>query len=104
MQGAQQVVKTQAQGPSATATTAYNISRASTDRISMEISMRSTDTCYNLNKSKPYLSFRAPFGQPAGHGSVHTDENHAVIIPAKVGDNTYSLLQLPGVVGGEIRG
>ena len=55
---------------------------------------------------KPIHSFRVLFGQPAGHGLVHTDEMHAVIIPrTKAGDNnTYSLLQLPGIGGGWIRG
>ena len=46
------------------------------------------------------------FSQPAGHGPVHIDDKHAVIIPqAKTGDNnTWSLLQVPGIGGGEIRG
>ena len=55
---------------------------------------------------KPHHSFRALFGQPAGHGPVYTAENQAVIIPqGKAGDNnTYSFLQLAGIGGGGIRG
>ena len=58
-------------------------------------------TLYSLKKK-----LRALFGRPAGHGPVHTNENHAVIIPRpKAGDNnTYSLLLLPGVGGAGIRG
>ena len=47
----------------------------------------------------PQPSFRGLSSRPAGHGPVHIDEIHAVIIPqAKAWDNnTYSLLQLPGI-------
>ena len=40
-----------------------------------------------------------PFVRPAGHGPVHIDKNHAVIIPqAKAGDTKNSLLQIPIVL------
>ena len=53
---------------------------------------------------KPQCSFCAFFGGPAGHGPVHTDKNHAIIIPqAKAGDNKNSLLHLPGIGGGNLR-
>ena len=60
--------------------------------------------CYSINKS--HHSFGVLFSQPVGHGPAHIDEKYAVIIlRAKVRDNnTYSLLQLPGIGGGEIRG
>ena len=60
MQGAQHVVSLQiaSQGASASATTAHDISRATTDTDSIEINTRSTDTThaidthvYSLNKS-----------------------------------------------------
>ena len=42
-----------------------------------------------------HRSYRALFSRPAGYGPVHTDENHAFIIPqAKAEDNTYSCLAL----------
>ena len=47
---------------------------------------------------KSQCSFREFFDRPAGHGSVCTDENHAVIISwAKAGDHQNSFLQLPGI-------
>ena len=96
--------KSQAHGAIASATTAQDISRASTDTDSMEINKQSTDT--TLTSHEPHHSFRALFIRPAGHGPVQTDEKHAVIIPLpKAGDNnTYSLLQLPGIGAGGIRG
>ena len=52
---------------------------------------------------QPHHSFRALFGQPAGHGPVHTDENNTFcILQAKAGDNMYSLLQRSRVKSGGI--
>ena len=45
------------------------------------------------------------FNQPAGHGPLHTDENHVIIPHTKMRDNnTYRFLQLSGIRGGGIRG
>ena len=93
------------QGASSSATTVHNIFRASTDTDSMEINMVNRHYVTASTSHEPHRSFRALFGRPAGHGPVHTNEKHAIIIPqAKAGDNTYSLLQLSGVGGGGIRG
>ena len=64
---------------------------------------------YSINITPHYShklhhSFRAFFSRPTGHGPVHTDENHAVIIcQAKAGESTYSLLQLPCIGSKGIR-
>ena len=98
--------KSQAQGASASATTVHDISRALTDTDSMEISMRSTDTKLQIQHETSPTVASGNFRRLAGHGSVHTDEKYDVMIPrVKSGDNNrYSLLQLPGVGGGGIRG
>ena len=55
-------------------------------------------TLQHLTNHQPHHSFRMFFGQPAGHGPVHTDENHAVITPpAKAGNNTYSFHGAGGI-------
>ena len=59
---------------------------------SMEISMQSDTTI------KPQCSFHAFFCQPADHGPVYTDENHAVIIPqANAGDNKTAFCNYLGL-------
>ena len=95
--------KSQARGGSATATTAHNISRTLTDIDSMEISMGSKDPTL---QPQHVMSPTEASGHSSGLGLVHTDENHAVIIPlAKAGDNNMcSLLQLSGIGGAGIRG
>ena len=71
--------KSQACGASASAVSAHNTSRASTDMARMEISMQTTDTTLQPQQ------VMSPTAIP-----VHTD---AVIIPrTKAVDNTYSLL------------
>ena len=91
----------QARGARASATTAHDISQASTDTDRSEISMQSTDTASTSHQ--PHHRFRMLFGRLAGHGPVHTDENNALFIPwAKAGDYN-SLLQLSGVGSGGTR-
>ena len=91
-------IKSQTQGASALAFTAHNMSKASTDTNSMEISMRSTDTTLQPQQ------FTSPTSA-SGHSLVdqqvlcHTDEKQAVTIPWAGDNNTYTLLQLPGIRG-----
>ena len=70
-----------------------------------EAAGREAKTSQSGYKKGHVTHIRAFFGQPAGHGAVHTDDNHNIIIPyAKAGDNnTYSLLQLPAIRVGGIR-
>ena len=53
---------------------------------------------------EPHCSFRVLFSQPAGHGPVHTDEKHAVIIPQQKKETTtctsfcnYLVLEVEGL-------
>ena len=87
--------KLQARRASASATTAHNISRALTDTDSMEISMQSTDT---MLQPQQVTSPKAG----SGHSSVDQQvmDQFTQMKRMLTGDNnTYTLLQLPGIGG-----
>ena len=103
MQGTPQIVRLQVPGPRNQCFSTQYLQRFNGHGQYGDQHAANRHHITTLISHQPHQSLQALFVQPADHGPVHTNENHAVIIPrAKAGDIRYSLLQLPCVGNGGI--
>ena len=107
MQGAEQVIRIQVPGMRSQCFSSFSTQHITSLHLHRQHRDQHVVNRHHVSASishQPHHGFRVLFGLPAGQGLVHTDENNAIFIPrAKVGDNTYSLLQLSGIGSEEIR-
>ena len=91
MQGTHQIIRLQVPGPRSQCICCFSAGHLQSSNQNRQYgdkhAIRHHKTAFS---HKPQYSFNAFFGRPAGQVPVHTDEDHAVIIPQKAGDNKNS--------------
>ena len=103
-QGPQQIVRLQLPGPRSQCIGCFSTQHLQSFNRHGQHGDEDVVNRHHITASTSPTTASGRFSFDAGQGPVHTDENHAVIIPrAKPGDNIYSLLQLSDVRGGGIR-